>query len=77
VRKPENPVEKTWSGVKISSSVLGSDIWLSLRDAFDSGDGLSVFYASEIPILKRKSAALLRVIHEVKLTFGPGTKVQT
>jgi hypothetical protein len=67
------------TGVLICSTVLDADIWLALRDDFEPDPelpNLAIFYAHEIPILKDKTAAQLKKIHEVKLTFGPGSKVR-
>jgi len=62
--------------VLIASEVLGADIWFSLDDSFDPGDGLAVFYAHELEFLKSKDAQTLRKIHETKLAFGPGSRVR-
>jgi hypothetical protein len=58
--------------VLIASTVLGADIWLSFKDDFDPGDGLAIFYADELELLRDKSVETLRKIHEVKLAFGGG-----
>jgi hypothetical protein len=64
--------------VKIASTVLDCDIWLAFRDNFkpDEGEPLAVFYADEIPLLKKKTAEQLREIYRVKVTFGPGSRVR-
>ena len=62
--------------VLICSHILEAQIWFALDDSFDPGDGLAVFYASELPILATKSPEQLREIHEVKLKFGPGSRVR-
>jgi hypothetical protein len=58
--------------VKICSHVLDACIWLALDESFQAEDGLAVFYASEIPLLRHKSEETLRKIHEVRLVFNGG-----
>ena len=60
--------------VKITSTVLNDDIWLILDREFIPHDGLAVYYAEEIPLLKGKSLEDLKLIHQTKLTF-PGARV--
>jgi len=77
--KPEaaaDPTEGRIVAVLISSMVLGADVWFSLDDSFDPGDGLAVFYADELEFLKNKDAQTLRKIHETKLAFGPASRVR-
>jgi hypothetical protein len=62
--------------VEICSDILEVHVWLAFDDSFDPKDGQAVFYAHELELLKDKTAAALRAIHEVKLTFGPGSKVR-
>jgi hypothetical protein len=77
--KPESaadPTEGRIVAVLIASEVLGADVWFSLDDSFNPGDGLAVFYADELGFLKSKDAQTLRKIHETKLAFGPGSRVR-
>ena len=60
--------------VKICSHVLEDEIWLILDREFIPHDGLAVYYAEEIPLLKGKSLEDLKLIHETKLIF-PGARV--
>ena len=62
-------------GYKIESKVLSDDIWLILDRAFIPTDGLTCYYAEEIPLLRDKTARELKEIHKVKLAF-PGTRVR-
>jgi len=71
-----DPTEGRIVAVLIASEVLGADIWFSLDDSFNPGDGLAVFYADELEFLKSKDAQTLRKIHETKLAFGPGSRVR-
>ncbi len=61
-------------GVKIASTVLNDHIWLILDRAFIPHDGLAVYYAEEIPLLRDKTPEDLRQIHKAKLAF-PGCRV--
>lgn len=65
---------KTIQAVKIASTVLNDDIWLILDRSFIPHDGLAVYYAEEIPLLRGKSAEDLSEIHRIKLAF-PGCRV--
>ena len=69
-----DPTEGRIVAVLIVSEVLGAEIWFSLDDSFNPGDGLAVFYADELEFLKSKDAQTLRKIHETKLAFGPGSR---
>ncbi len=60
--------------VKISSHVLEDEIWLVLDRSFTPTDGLAIYYAEEIPLLRDKTPEDLRQIHKAKLTF-PGCRV--
>ena len=60
--------------VKITSTVLGDDIWLILDRSFIPHDGLACYYAEEIPLLRTKTPEDLKVIHKAKLEF-PGCRV--
>ena len=73
-----DPTEGRIIAVKICSHVLDACIWLSFDPDFkpDDDEPLAVFYADEISFLSEKTPALLREIHQWKLTFGPGTMVK-
>ncbi len=60
--------------VKICSYAFQDEIWLILDRSFIPHDGLAVYYAEEIPLLKGKSLEDLRQIQRVKLTF-PGARI--
>lgn len=64
--------------VLIKSAVLGAEVWLALREDWkpEPGDTRALFYASEIPLLKTKTAEELKLIHRAKLAFGPETKLR-
>jgi len=70
VRERANSIQ----AVKITSTVLGDDIWLILDRDFIPHDGLACYYVEEIPLLKNKSVMDLKLIHETKLIF-PGARV--
>jgi hypothetical protein len=55
--------------VKICSHVLDDCIWLALDESFETDDGLAVFYAAEIPLLRDKPEETLRRTHEARLVF--------
>lgn len=65
---------QTIQAVKITSTVLGDDIWLILDRSFIPHDGLACYYPEEIPLLKTKTPEDIREIHKVKLVF-PGCRV--
>lgn len=60
--------------VKICSALLEDHLWLILGRSFEPKDGLAIYYAEEIPLLKNKTPEELREIHKVKLAF-PGCRV--
>jgi hypothetical protein len=62
--------------VEICSNILEAHIWLALDPRFDPGDGQRVYYPDEITFLATKAPQTLREIHNVKLAFGPGTRVR-
>ena len=70
VREGANSIQ----AVKICSHVLEDEIWLILDRSFIPHDGLAVYYAEEIPLLRNKTPEDLREIHKVKLAF-PGCRV--
>ena len=60
--------------VLIDSSILDAAIWFALRDGWkpEQADGLPIFYASELPVLRQKSTEQLRSILNVKRAFVGG-----
>jgi len=62
--------------VLIDSQALGSLLWFAFDRDFDPADGIPVFYADELDLLKDKPLATLQKIYETKKTFGPGTRVR-
>lgn len=60
--------------VLIDSEVLGAPIWFALREGWrpEEGDSIPIFYASELPALRSKTAEQLRSIFNVKTAFGGG-----
>jgi hypothetical protein len=64
--------------LEICSYVLEEHLWVALDSKFSpaNDDGLAVFYADEIPLLLRKTFHELKWIHQVKATFGAGSKLQ-
>ncbi len=66
---PEVVEDKTIQAVKICSRLLEDEIWLVLDRSFTSTDGLAIYYAEEIPLLRDKTPEDLRQIHKAKLAF--------
>ena len=62
--------------VLIVSTVLSAPLWLAFKADFNPGDGIPVFYADELELLKNKPIETLRKIYETKRSFGPGTLVR-
>jgi hypothetical protein len=71
-----DPIEGRIIAVEICSTVLEAHIWVALSDDFDPGDGLAVFYAEELALLRGKTSAELKEIHKTRLAFGPGSRVR-
>ena len=69
-----DPTEGPIVAVLIDSEILGAPIWFALQDDWhpDAGDGRAVFYASELPALRMKTAQQLRDIFRVERTFDGG-----
>jgi hypothetical protein len=61
--------------VLIDSAVWGAPLWFSFSSDFHPCDGIPVFYADELELLKNKAVSTLRKIYETKLAFGAGTRV--
>jgi len=64
----------TIQAVKICSYAFQDEIWLILDRSFIPHDGLAVYYAEEIPLLRDKTPEELKVIHAAKLRF-PGCRI--
>lgn len=62
--------------VEICSNVLEAHIWFAFDPTFDPGDGLAVFYVDESESLVGKDPETLRKVHEIKLAFGPGSRLK-
>jgi hypothetical protein len=58
--------------VLIDSTILGAPVWFAFDESFDPGDGVPIFYASELPVLRTKTPEQLRSIFNVKRAFGGG-----
>jgi hypothetical protein len=63
--------------VEICSNTLEAHIWFAFDPTFELGDGLAVFYADELEALEGKDPESLRKVHEIKLTFGPGSRLKS
>lgn len=61
--------------VLIDSTVLDAPLWFSFSQDFDPKDGIPVFYADELDVLKDKPISTLRKIYETKKA-GPGYRVR-
>ena len=64
--------------VLINSRVIGAPIWFALREGWKPEEcgKTPVFYPSELPALRQKTAEQLRSIFNVKRAFGVGKVVQ-
>jgi len=65
VRERANSIQ----AVKVWSRLLEDEIWLVLDRSFTPTDGLAIYYAEEIPLLRDKTPEDLRQIHKAKLAF--------
>jgi len=66
-----DPTEGCIIAVLIDSPIVGP-VWFALDDGWKSGDGIPVFFASEIPHLQKMSGEELRKRYEQKLALGGG-----
>jgi hypothetical protein len=57
--------------VLIDSPIVGP-LWFALDDDFQSGDDIPVFFAGELPYLKKMTAQELRQRYTEKLALGGG-----
>ena len=64
----------TLRAVEICSAPLEDHLWVISDRDFEPRDGLAIYYAEEIPLLRNKTTEELRGIHKVKLAF-PGCRV--
>jgi hypothetical protein len=66
--------------VLIDSTVFGAPVWFAFDPAFDPADGIPVFYADELALLKNKHISTLRLMYETKRSStrssGLGTRVR-
>jgi hypothetical protein len=71
--KPTKPdiEEGPITAVLIDSPVVGP-LWFAFDDGFKSGDDIPVFFASELPVLRKMSEAELRRRYEEKRGLGGG-----
>ena len=60
--------------VEVCSDLLGDHLWMLVDPSFEPRDGLAIYYASEIPLLKGKTSEDLKQIHAFKVIF-PGTRL--
>ena len=59
------------TAVLIDSPIVGP-LWFAFADEFKPGDGIPVFFASELPFLRKMSQQELRRRYEEKLALGGG-----
>ena len=64
---PEGPI----TAVLIESPIVGL-VWFAFDDDFNSGDEIPVFFASELPFLRKMSTAELRRRYAEKQALGRG-----
>ena len=64
----------TLRAVLICSDLLEDHLWLVIDRSFTPADDSAIYYPEELPLLKNKTLADLRQIHEAKLAF-PGCRV--
>lgn len=57
--------------ILIDSPIVGL-VWFAFADDFRSGDDIPVFFASELPFLRRMSEAELRRRYAEKVALGGG-----
>ena len=55
--------------VLICSGILQDHLWVIYDRSFEPKDSLAIYYAEELPELKKKNLEELRQIHKVKLAF--------
>jgi len=60
--------------VLVCSDLLEDHLWLIIDRSFTPTDDCAIYYPEELPLLKDKTLADLRQIHEAKLAF-PGCRV--
>jgi len=62
--------------VKICSDLLEDQLWLVIDRSFTPADDWAIYYPEELPLLKDKTIADLRQIHEAKLAFRGSRIIQ-
>jgi hypothetical protein len=72
----DDVLDERITAILIDSTLLGAPLWFSFIADFDPGDGVPVFYADELCLLKDKPIRTLRKIYETKRTFGKGARVR-
>lgn len=70
-RRPDVISEESITAVLIDSPIVGP-VWFTFDDEWKSGDDIPVFFASELPFLRKMTGAELRRRYEEKLAFGGG-----
>lgn len=68
----ELTIDDRTAAILIDSKILDAPVWFAFKDGWKSGDDIPVFYASELPMLRKKSPRQLEAIYRVKSTFGGG-----
>lgn len=71
VEKRTDVEESPITAVLIDSPIVGP-VWFAFDDGFKSGDDIPVFYASELPFLRKMGETELRKRYEQKLALGGG-----
>ena len=61
-----DPTEGRIVAVLIDSPIVGL-VWFAQSDSFKSGDGIPVFFMSEVPILEKMEPAELRRRYQQRL----------
>ena len=64
-------IEGEITAVLIDSPIVGP-VWFASDDGFKSGDDIPVFFASELPFLRKMGETELRRRYEQKLALGGG-----
>ncbi len=60
--------------VMICSALLEDHLWVVWDRSFEPKDGLAIYSAEELPLLRGKCLEDLKLIHQTKLVF-PGARV--
>ena len=65
-------IEGQITAVLIDSAVIGGPVWFAFSDSFTSGDDIPVFFANELPFLRKMGATELRRRYEQKRALRGG-----